>query len=87
MPTTWKPVPTVERFRKVISLAGFGGSHNHTASIGLTEAEAAAVYTARSMPGIFQVGYLHIQDAVSLTYGPLRKMRFFSYATLAEAPR
>ncbi|KAH7394392.1 hypothetical protein BKA66DRAFT_411060 [Pyrenochaeta sp. MPI-SDFR-AT-0127] len=54
VPTTWKPIPTVERFRKVISLAGFGSHPNHTASIGLTEAEAAAVHTARSMPGIFQ---------------------------------
>ncbi|KAH7088370.1 hypothetical protein FB567DRAFT_494604 [Paraphoma chrysanthemicola] len=54
VPTTWKPIPTVERFRKVISLAGFGSHANHTATIGLTEAEAAAVHTARSMPGIFQ---------------------------------
>ncbi|CAO2657916.1 Nn.00g071760.m01.CDS01 [Neocucurbitaria sp. VM-36] len=54
VPTTWKPIPTVERFRKVITLAGFGIHPNHTASIGLTEAEAAAVHTARSMPGIFQ---------------------------------
>lgn len=55
VPTTWKPT-TVERFRKIILAAGFGSSANHTASIGLTEAEAAAVHTARSMPGIFKVG-------------------------------
>ncbi|KAF1851560.1 uncharacterized protein K460DRAFT_270005 [Cucurbitaria berberidis CBS 394.84] len=54
VPTTWKPNPTVERFKKIISVAGFGLHTNHTASIGLTEAEAAAVHTARSMPGIFQ---------------------------------
>ncbi|CAN9355637.1 unnamed protein product [Alternaria alternata] len=54
VPTTWKPIPTVERFRKTISAAGFGSCVNHTASIGLTEAEAAAVHTARSMPGIFK---------------------------------
>jgi hypothetical protein len=54
VPTTWKPVPTVERFRKIISLAGFGSCPGHAASIGLTGAEAAAVYTARSMPGIFK---------------------------------
>ncbi|KAI4610560.1 uncharacterized protein J4E87_010736 [Alternaria ethzedia] len=54
VPTTWKPIPTVERFRKTISAAGFGSYANHTASIGLTEAEAAAVHTARSMPGIFK---------------------------------
>ncbi|KAG9188090.1 hypothetical protein G6011_02013 [Alternaria panax] len=54
VPTTWKPIPTVERFRKTVSAAGFGSCANHTASIGLTEAEAAAVHTARSMPGIFK---------------------------------
>ncbi|KAF2818511.1 hypothetical protein CC86DRAFT_309073 [Ophiobolus disseminans] len=54
VPTTWKPIPTVERFRKIISRSGFGSSATHTVSIGLTEAEAAAVYTARSMPGIFK---------------------------------
>ncbi|KAF4629765.1 hypothetical protein G7Y89_g8382 [Cudoniella acicularis] len=42
VPTTWKPVPTVERFRSTIERAGFGRHPNHTASIGLTEAEAAA---------------------------------------------
>jgi hypothetical protein len=55
VPTTWKPAPTVERFRKIIAAAGFGLYPNHTATIGLTEAEAAAVHTARNMPGIFKV--------------------------------
>ncbi|KAH9863883.1 hypothetical protein J1614_009815 [Plenodomus biglobosus] len=54
VPTTWKAVPTVERFRRIISAAGFGSSPSHVASIGLTEAEAAAVHTARNMPGIFR---------------------------------
>jgi molecular chaperone DnaK (HSP70) len=53
VPTTWKPNPTVERFRKIIERAGFGRSPNHTAVIGLTEAEAAAVHTARNTPAIF----------------------------------
>lgn len=57
VPTTWKPIPTVERFKKIIAAAGFGSSPSHTAAIGLTEAEAAAVHTARSMPGIFRVRY------------------------------
>jgi molecular chaperone DnaK (HSP70) len=56
VPTTWKPIPTVERFRKVILSAGFSSSPNHTATIGLTEAEAAAVHTARNMPGVFRDG-------------------------------
>ena len=55
VPTTWKPNPTVERFKKIIASAGFGSCPSHIASIGLTEAEAAAVHTARSMPGIFTV--------------------------------
>ena len=54
VPTTWQPVPTVERFRRIIAAAGFGSNPNHKADIGLTEAEAAAVYMARNMPGLFK---------------------------------
>ncbi|KAF2267229.1 hypothetical protein CC78DRAFT_541886 [Lojkania enalia] len=54
VPTTWRPNPTVERFRNIINRAGFTRSSNHRAVIGLTEAEAAAVHTARNMPGIFK---------------------------------
>jgi len=67
VPTTWKPIPTVERFRKTISAAGFGSCANHTASIGLTEAEAAAVHTARSMPGIFKVSRVANVGALAQT--------------------
>ena len=55
VPTTWKPVPTVERFRSTIERAGFGRHPNHRADIGLTEAEAAAVDTARVFPRLFNV--------------------------------
>ena len=55
VPTTWKPVPTVERFRGTIERAGFGRFPNHKAIIGLTEAEAAAVHTARMFPKLFNV--------------------------------
>jgi hypothetical protein len=55
VPTTWKPNPTVERFRDIINRAGFGKHPKHTAVMGLTEAEAAAVHTARSSPAIFKV--------------------------------
>lgn len=54
VPTTWKPVPTVERFRSVIKRAGFGRHPNHKCDIGLTEAEAAAVHTARVFPRLFK---------------------------------
>ncbi|KAG9236973.1 hypothetical protein BJ875DRAFT_190386 [Amylocarpus encephaloides] len=53
VPTTWKPTPTVERFRSTFEQAGFGKFPNHRAIIGLTEAEAAAVHTARVFPRIF----------------------------------
>ncbi|KAG9239683.1 hypothetical protein BJ875DRAFT_538458 [Amylocarpus encephaloides] len=54
VPTTWKPVPTVERFRTTIERAGFGRHASHKAGIGLTEAEAAAVHTARVFPKLFK---------------------------------
>ncbi|CAG8958336.1 hypothetical protein HYFRA_00000693 [Hymenoscyphus fraxineus] len=54
VPTTWKVVPTVERFRSTIERAGFGKFPGHKAVIGLTEAEAAAVHTARVFPKIFK---------------------------------
>jgi hypothetical protein len=48
-------VPTVERFRGTVERAGFGRFPNHKAIIGLTEAEAAAVHTARVFPKLFNV--------------------------------
>ncbi|PSN59230.1 hypothetical protein BS50DRAFT_658863, partial [Corynespora cassiicola Philippines] len=56
VPTTWRPDPpdTVQRFKKIIYNAGFGQFASHNVVIGLTEAEAAAVHTARSAPGIFR---------------------------------
>ncbi|KAN0119207.1 hypothetical protein V8E51_001415 [Hyaloscypha variabilis] len=54
VPTSWKPVPTVQRFRSIIRRAGFGSYPNHRVEIGLTEAEAAAVHTARIFPRLFQ---------------------------------
>jgi hypothetical protein len=55
VPTTWQPNPTVERFRNIIKRAGFGQWEKHTAIMGLTEAEAAAVQTAMNTPAIFKV--------------------------------
>lgn len=48
MPTTWSSHAMIERkFKHAIHQAGFGsGGPNHTVELGLTEAEAAAVYTA-----------------------------------------
>lgn len=54
VPTTWKPL-TVEKFRTIAEKAGFGQAWNHTMSIGLTEAEAAAVHTSIEASAIFRV--------------------------------
>ena len=54
VPTTWKP-PTVEKFRSIAQRAGFGTMWSHKLSIGLTEAEAAAVHTSVEASGIFEV--------------------------------
>ncbi|KAL8901352.1 MAG: hypothetical protein Q9207_005247 [Kuettlingeria erythrocarpa] len=53
VPTTWAP-QVVENYRKLIEKAGFAQCRNHTLSIGLTEAEAAAVHTSIEASGIFQ---------------------------------
>lgn len=57
VPTTWKPHPTVERFRYITQRAGFGNLPNHKSSIGLTEAEAAAVHMSQESPAIFKACY------------------------------
>lgn len=54
VPTTWEPVPTVERFKAIVGEAGFGVHANHVVTIGLTEAEAAAVHVSTEAPGIFR---------------------------------
>ncbi|KAF2448452.1 actin-like ATPase domain-containing protein [Karstenula rhodostoma CBS 690.94] len=54
VPTTWEPVPTVERFKTIVGEAGFGVHINHIVTIGLTEAEAAAVHVSTEAPGIFR---------------------------------
>ncbi|KAF4544176.1 HSP70 family protein [Lasiodiplodia theobromae] len=53
VPTTWNN-HTVERFRTIIHRAGFGQHLRHVVSIGLTEAEAAAVHTSTEASGIFR---------------------------------
>jgi hypothetical protein len=53
VPTTWPP-PTVERFRSILSRAGYNQFPYHSISVGLTEAEAAAVSTSVEAPGMFR---------------------------------
>ncbi|KAF2125577.1 hypothetical protein P153DRAFT_400379 [Dothidotthia symphoricarpi CBS 119687] len=54
VPTTWAPVPTVENFKRIVKEAGFGCYPEHTVTVGLTEAEAAAVHVSTEAPGIFR---------------------------------
>jgi hypothetical protein len=54
VPTTWAPVPTVENFKRIVKDAGFGSRPGHSLTIGLTEAEAAAVHVSIEAPGIFR---------------------------------
>ncbi|KAJ5678491.1 Hsp70 family chaperone [Penicillium maclennaniae] len=49
VPTTWRSQATINIFKKVIAAAGFGReSPSHTATVELTESEAAAVGTIKS---------------------------------------
>jgi hypothetical protein len=54
VPTTWAPLPTVENFKRLVKEAGYGTHPNHEVTIGLTEAEAAAVHVSTEAPGIFR---------------------------------
>ena len=56
VPTTWKPYPTIEDFKAIIERSGYGRERNHSVVIGLTEAEAAAVYTSKDMATKFRHG-------------------------------
>lgn len=56
VPTTWPVIPTVENFKNIVRRAGFGQHKNHSVTIGLTEAEAAAVHVSTEAPGIFREG-------------------------------
>ena len=54
VPTTWKNPGMVAETERIIRNAGYGeDGPNHRARIGLTEAEAAAVYASRTQ---FEVG-------------------------------
>lgn len=54
VPTTWE-VTVVEKFKRIITGAGFGQRSSHIVKVGMTEAEAAAVWTSVEAPGIFRV--------------------------------
>ena len=58
VPTTWKSASIIAETERLIKGAGYGGDGvNHRAGIGLTEAEAAAVYASKQQ---FEVSLLCI---------------------------
>lgn len=56
VPTTWEPQPTVGKFKDIAARAGWGSCPMHIVSVGLTEAEAAAVHIACEASVIFREG-------------------------------
>jgi hypothetical protein len=66
VPTTWPIVPTVENFKSIVSSSGFGGGGPyHAVSIGLTEAEAAAVHVSTEAPGKHSVDQFYMSALAS----------------------
>lgn len=68
VPTTWSSHAMIEtKFKHAILRAGFGSvGPNHTVELGLTEAEAAAVYTADAGQ-LYQVSLFIIKKGFFLT--------------------
>lgn len=57
VPTTWRSLEIINTFKTAIETAGFGkGGTRHTATVELTESEAAAVATIKSTTVTFQKG-------------------------------
>jgi len=56
VPTTWTDQNVIERFRNIAQAAGFGSVRSHQLTIGLTEAEAAAVHVSKGQPKLFSAG-------------------------------
>jgi hypothetical protein len=66
VPTTWTSVGVTKDFEKLAREAGFGAAGPaHSVSVGLTEAEAAAVYTFKTQSASYTVGRSAINCHVS----------------------
>jgi hypothetical protein len=85
VPTTWKDVRMVEETRKILEQVICAKTPMHRVSIGLTEAEAAAVYAGNEH---YQVSFAHTAEGLLLFSGsPFswnRKEILCWYATLVE---
>ena len=72
VPTTWTAVGVTKDFEKLAREAGFGAAGPaHSVSIGLTEAEAAAVYTFKNQSASYTVGRgaIHHQSLADMNSG------------------
>jgi hypothetical protein len=66
VPTTWTAVGVTKDFEKLAREAGFGAAGPaHSVTVGLTEAEAAAVYTFKTQSASYTVGRSAINCHVS----------------------
>jgi hypothetical protein len=66
VPTTWTAVGVTKDFEKLAREAGFGAAGPaHSVSVGLTEAEAAAVYTFKTQSASYTVGRSAIKCHIS----------------------
>ena len=65
VPTTWKNPSMIAETERIIKAAGFGGDGaGHRVGIGLTEAEAAAVYASKQQ---FEVSHQPISSSVEVS--------------------
>jgi hypothetical protein len=65
LPTSWKDKSKLtEDFKGIAKLAGFGRRENCSLTIGLTEGEASAVYTAASLEHRYRVSQLYAKTTV-----------------------
>jgi hypothetical protein len=70
VPTLWEGGPVAEDFQKIARDAGFGGGgQEHSVEFDLNEAEAAAIYTARSSKHQF-LAHLHNELDQDENVGP-----------------
>ena len=61
VPTTWTAVGVTKDFERLAREAGFGkAGARHTVAVGLTEAEAAAVYTLKTQSASYAVSIASI---------------------------
>ncbi|KAH8647593.1 hypothetical protein BGZ60DRAFT_227558 [Tricladium varicosporioides] len=88
LPTSWDSLEYIAGYESLITRAGFGNGKNCSMKVGLTEANAAAVYTAKKVNHEFVVGDVILScDAGGMTSDicALRVSQIENEATSMEA--